>query len=483
MTEDARPPGRSQDSLTILAVDDDENALFALSSLLEQQGFTVVTAARGDQALRRAREDPPDIALLDVMMPGMTGFELARAFQEDPSLRAVPIVFLTAQSEDEVLPELRAGAVDYIKKPFRRDELLQRIALLMRMRSLYAELERTTAENRELRGRAAERAQFGNIIGKSRPIQEIFVLLEKLRDTTVPVLITGESGTGKELIAQAVHYHSPRREQPFIAQNCSALNENLLESELFGHVRGAFSGATRDKPGLFEVADGGTFFLDELGEMSPALQVKLLRVLQDGSFTPVGSTKMKRVDVRVIAATNRNLEEMIRRGTFREDLYYRLNVVTITLPPLRERSGDVPLLVDFFLGHIARRPGAIQKRFSTEALRCLSAFHWPGNIRQLENEVERATIMSGSQAIIEVADLSPAVRGEPIAIAHAEAPVGGQDPLPKLREATLALERRLIEEALGRTANNKSEAARLLGISRSNLIAKVQEYGGGEEAE
>jgi transcriptional regulator with PAS, ATPase and Fis domain len=292
------------------------------------------------------------------------------------------------------------------------------------------------------------------------------------------VLITGESGTGKEVVATALHAHGLRKDKPFVVQNCSAFNENLLESELFGHVRGAFTGAVRDKQGLFEVADGGTFFLDELGEMSPALQVKLLRVLQDGTFMPVGGTKQKQVDVRIIAATNRNLEEMVAKGAFREDLYYRLNVVNLRLPPLRERLGDVPLLVDSFLGKLSRKTGMPKKSVSPEAMVALETFSWPGNIRQLENELQRAQVMSGKDGAIDIGCLSPSVASAAnnvdSRIARAVEPADAE---VKLKDALDSVERNMIAAALNRCGGNKSEAARQLGISRSNLIAKAQSFG------
>jgi transcriptional regulator with PAS, ATPase and Fis domain len=303
-------------------------------------------------------------------------------------------------------------------------------------------------------------------------MQDLYQIMAKVIDSDVPVLITGESGTGKEMVATALHANGLRKDKAFVVQNCSAFNENLLESELFGHVKGSFTGAVRDKQGLFEIADGGTFFLDELGEMSPALQVKLLRVLQDGTFMPVGGTKQKRVDVRVIAATNRNLEEMVQKGTFREDLYYRLNVVNLRLPPLRERVGDVPLLVQFFLSKIAAKSNQSVKSIDSDAMSALEAFRWPGNIRQLENEIQRACVMSGKDTAINRSCLSQLV-------CSATASEGSLvlSPDKPLKDVLARVEREMIEQALARCEGNKSEAARQLGISRSNLIAKSQEYG------
>jgi transcriptional regulator with PAS, ATPase and Fis domain len=323
----------------------------------------------------------------------------------------------------------------------------------------------------------AEHFAFDTIIGRSQSMAELYRIMSKVVETDVPVLITGESGTGKEVVATALHAHGPRHDKPFVVQNCSAFNENLLESELFGHVKGAFTGASRDKQGLFEVADGGTFFLDELGEMSPALQVKLLRVLQDGSFMPVGGTKQKRVDVRIIAATNRNLEEMVEKGTFREDLYYRLNVVNLRLPPLRDRAGDVPLLVDFFLAKMVTKTGSPKKAVSADAMVALESYAWPGNIRQLENELQRAQVMSGKDALIDLSCLSPSVVNSARVGTKAAQPVNSPEGEARLKDVLDSVERDMILAALKRCDGNKSEAARQLGISRSNLIAKAQNFG------
>jgi transcriptional regulator with PAS, ATPase and Fis domain len=338
----------------------------------------------------------------------------------------------------------------------------------MRTQKLYSELRSVTRMNTELASRAAERHSFANLIGKSSSMRDIYALIEKVADSHVPILITGESGTGKELVASAVHYNSSRKGRAFVVQNCSAFNENLLESELFGHLKGSFSGAIRDKQGLFEVADGGTFFLDELGEMSVALQAKLLRVLQDGTFMPVGATKQRKVDVRVVAATNRNLQEMVSKGTFREDLFYRLNVVNIRIPPLRERKVDIPLLIEHFL----RKHGAgSQKSVEQETLRILSDFDWPGNIRQLENEIERLILMAGKGELITPDLISPAI------LSHGKENARGRRVEGKLKDAVENLERNMILDTLEKLDWNKSEAAKVLGISRSNLIAKVQAYG------
>ncbi len=456
----------------VLVVDDNEDGLFALEQVLQKNGFSTVTAGNGADALRRIEAENPDLILLDVNMPGMDGFEVTKRIKADAAMRYIPVVLVTANDSSEALiAGLENGADDYVRRPFDSGELMARLAAVMRTRRLYEELQRSNRVTAELRSRESERACFANIIGASQIMRDLFALLDKVRDSDVPVLITGESGTGKELIASALHYHSPRKNKPFVIQNCSAFNDNLLESELFGHVRGAFTGAVRDKQGLFEVADGGTFFLDELGEMSPALQVKLLRVLQDGTFMPVGATKTKKVDVRIIAATNRDLKQMVAAGTFREDLYYRLNVISVRIPPLRERRVDIPLLAAHFLKVIAERSKSPVKALSVDALRVLSDYHWPGNIRELENEIERLVLMAGSSSVIDADLISAHLRERPLP------PAQGRRLEGNLKDAIENVERNMIQSALERAKGNRSEAAKELGISRSNLIAKVKSYG------
>jgi two-component system response regulator HupR/HoxA len=463
-------------SIKILAVDDNHEGLFALEQLLLARGFSVITASSGTETLEKAESERPDLILLDVVMPEPNGYEVAKRLKAHPELRYTPVVLLTGKDElKDVLHGFEQGADDYICKPYQSAELVARVHAALRVRKLYTELRDVRVANRHLQARLKEEFAFSTIIGKSPAMGALYQVMTKVIDSDVPVLVTGESGTGKEMVATALHANGPRKDKAFVVQNCSAFNENLLESELFGHVKGAFTGAMRDKQGLFEVADGGTFFLDELGEMSPALQVKLLRVLQDGTFLPVGGTKQKKVDVRIIAATNRNLEEMVEKGTFRQDLYYRLNVVNLLLPPLRERVGDVPLLVQFFVSKIATKSNQSPKTMSPDAMAALEAYSWPGNIRQLENEIQRAYVMSGKDAEITRAHLSPAVVEQKSNVIQSGGPVEG-DGRP-LKEILEGVEREMIKQALVRCAGNKSEAARQLGISRSNLIAKAQEYG------
>ncbi|MBX7136737.1 MAG: sigma-54 dependent transcriptional regulator [Oligoflexia bacterium] len=452
----------------ILAVDDNQEALFALEALLRDAGYEVITAASGTETIAKITAENPDLVLLDVVMPRPDGYEVTAQVKADPVLRYIPIVLLTSKdSLDDVIHGLEQGADDYIKKPFRKEELLARVHAVLRTRQLYQELRDSNRLRSELQQRLSEKYNYANIVGRSAKMKALFETLEKVKDAEVPVLVSGESGTGKELVATALHYSSRRREKSLVVQNCSAFNENLLESELFGHVKGAFSGALKDKQGLFEIADGGTFFLDELGEMSLALQARLLRVLEDGSFIPVGATHPKKVDVRIVAATNRNLKEMVSKGTFREDLFYRLNVVPIELPPLRERREDIPHLVEHFLALVNSKRGSA-KVFSPEALEALCDYGWPGNIRELRNEIERATLLSSADCIGAEA-LSPQ-------ILSAKA-LGAAGSAGTLGAAVQDLEKKMLLSTLTRLAWNKSEAARELGISRSSLIAKVQAFG------
>jgi transcriptional regulator with PAS, ATPase and Fis domain len=334
----------------------------------------------------------------------------------------------------------------------------------------------TEAGHRDRRHGPPDRAEvfrysYEHIIGRSRPMLELYRLLDKIIDSDSTVLVQGDNGTGKELVAKAIHFNSRRKDRRFVAQNCSAFNDNLLDSELFGHRKGAFTGAVADKQGLFEVADGGTFFLDEIGDMSPSLQVKLLRVLQEGMFLPVGGTEVRKVDVRVIAATNRDLKRMVEQGEFREDLYYRINVIALTLPALRERKDDIPALVDHFLRKFAKGRRLKIKRLAKSCLDRLSDYSWPGNIRELENEIERLVVLSGDDRIIQEDLLSARIRQE--------APTGDHGPLVQpnsLPDAVQALERNLIYEVLKKTHWNKTKAARELRISRRNLIRKVSQY-------
>lgn len=337
--------------------------------------------------------------------------------------------------------------------------------------TLHKEISLREDRINELNKELGIRYKYDSMIGKSKPMQDVYALLDKIKNTESTVMIQGENGTGKELIAKAIHYNSPRADKIFVTQNCSAFNDNLLDSELFGHVKGSFTGAVKDKKGLFEVSDGGTFFLDEIGDTSPSMQVKLLRVIQEGTFIPVGATEPRKVDVRILAATNKDLKDMVEKGLFREDLYYRINVISITVPPLRDRKEDIPLLCEHFLNKCAQEKNIKPKVMTKRALEKIFDYSWPGNIRELENEMERVTVLAGAESKITVDMLSARIReyGE-------RSKVQGVRIQGKLRDALEELEREMIREGLKRTGWNKSRLAKELGISRAGLINKVEKY-------
>jgi two-component system response regulator HupR/HoxA len=338
--------------------------------------------------------------------------------------------------------------------------------------TLHVEISSREDRISELNKELGNRFRYDNMIGKSKPMQSLYALLDKIKFADSTVMIQGENGTGKELIAKSIHYNSNRKDKAFVIQNCSAFNDNLLESELFGHIKGSFTGALKDKKGLFEMADKGTFFLDEIGDTSPQMQVKLLRVLQEGTFTPVGSTEMRKVDVRIVAATNRNLREMVEQGTFREDLFYRLNVINIRVPPLRERKEDIPVLVEHFLAKIAEQSARPKKQLMGRTVEKLYDYPWPGNVRELQNEIERLCVLTGEDGKISHEILSPKILelGE-------KSKVQGSRLHGKLKDALEDLEREMIKDGLRRTGWNKSKLAKELGISRAGLIMKVEKYG------
>jgi two-component system NtrC family response regulator len=376
---------------TILIVDDEKNYLVILEDLLSEEGYQVLTADQAQRALDVFRSHDLDLLITDMKMPGMDGMALLeQVIAQNPDF---PVVMMTAfGSVEKAVACMKKGAFDYILKPFKNEELKLTIRKAI-------EHYRLIRRNRELSEQLQDRYQFDNIIGKSAPMRRIFQLIEKVAPSKATVLVTGESGTGKELIARSIHFNSLRRVQPFISVNCGALPETLLESELFGHEKGAFSGAISQRKGRFELADEGTLFLDEVSEMSPHLQVKLLRVLQEMEFERVGGATTLKVDVRVVAASNRDLKEEVATGGFRADLFYRLNVVHIHLPPLRERPDDIPLLVNHFLGKHTRGDHEPPLRIAPEALRTLFEYPWPGNVRELENVIERTVILSSNEQI------------------------------------------------------------------------------------
>ncbi|MEB2310800.1 MAG: sigma-54 dependent transcriptional regulator [Sorangiineae bacterium] len=442
----------------ILVVDDESNARNALAELLKEEGYSVETAADGFKGLSRFHEFGPDLVLTDLKMPGMDGIELLGKVREaDPD---VSVIVTTAFGAVETaVTAMRAGALDYLTKPINIDELL-----IVLERAL--EQSRLRREAHALRSQLAERYRFDNVIGSSPKMQQVFKTVAQVAPSRATILLTGESGTGKELIAAAIHHRSPRAGGPFVKLHCAALAESLLESELFGHERGAFTGADRRREGRFEQADGGTLFLDEIGEISASTQVKLLRVLQEHEFERVGGNQTVRVDVRVIAATNRELKQQVAEGKFREDLFYRLNVINIHLPSLRERTSDVPALATHFLEHYARENQKPITRFSDAALSRLVGYDWPGNVRELENVVERAVVLAeGAQ--IEPAHLPPEV--EPTIETRAA---------PLIPGANMAdIERFAILSTLEAQGGSTSRAADVLGISVRKIQYKLQEYG------
>jgi two-component system NtrC family response regulator len=376
---------------TILIVDDEKNYLLVLEALLVDAGYEVITSGSATEALEISMSHDLDLVITDMRMPGLDGMEfLAQLRSRQPDM---PVIMMTAYATVEKAVEaMKRGAFDYITKPFKNEELILTIRKAI-------EMHRLKQENRLLSRELQERFKFGNIVGKSKVMRQVYEIIEKVAQTRASVLISGESGTGKELIARAIHFNSPRRDKPFISVNCSALSETLLESELFGHERGAFTGAVTQRKGRFELAHGGTLFLDEVGDMSPALQVKLLRVLQEMKFERVGGTKTLQVDARLVTASNRELEREVELGRFREDFYYRLKVVHIKVPPLRERRDDIPLLVHHFLEKAAKANAIPVKSVSQEALKYLYQYDWIGNVRELENVIERAVILCDADDI------------------------------------------------------------------------------------
>ena len=448
----------------LLVVDDEPTQREMLTSILERAGYRVSVAADGQQAVRRLEAQHFDLMLTDQKMPGMDGLELLdRARAQIPDL---PVVLMTAYgSVSSAVEAMKRGAADYLTKPFERDELLLVLSKVLRHRRLEDEVA-------ALHGVLRDRYRLGGLIGSAPAMQEIFDLVGRVAHTDVPVLIQGESGTGKELVAAAIHEASRRSSGPFVAMNCAAVPETLLESEFFGHERGAFTGAVRARPGRFRQAHGGTIFLDEIGAMRVDLQAKLLRALQDQKIQPLGSTGSVQVDVRILAATGENLEVAIREKRFREDLYYRLNVVPITLPPLRERREDIPLLLDHFLSKAVRKFEKEPVGASSELLERLQMYSWPGNVRELENCVERMVLLARS-AHLTPADLPPNIR-------RGTEPGEEVDDLFQLPAAGVRLqelERHLIVQALERTRGALGPAARLLGISYKTLQYRVRKYG------
>ncbi len=452
----------------MLVVDDDSGARGLLQEIFQREGYDVAVAARGADALRLAQGRAFDIVLSDVRLPDIDGIEVLRRLRkEHPD---TTVILITAFATVEMaIRALHEGAYDYVRKPFQVEEVRRCVARAMERRRA---LRERAAQPRE----PAPRGAAPPIIGANPAMVELYKLALRVAATKSSVLIQGESGTGKELIARTIHHHSPRRDRPFVAVNCSSFSETLLESELFGHVKGAFTGATERRPGLFLEANNGTVFLDEVGDMSLAMQAKLLRVLQEHELKPVGGTETVPVDVRVVAATHRDLEEMVRSARFREDLYYRLNVVGLKVPPLRDRPDDIPILAGYFLARFGEQSGRPIRGFAPSAMAALVAYGWPGNVRELENVIDRAVALA-TGPVVEESDLPEKVAG-PAPRATAEAPGPGQALLgltdrPHLDEVI----RQYVLGVLAETGGNKSEAARVLGVPRRTLYRMIERFG------
>ena len=448
----------------LLFIDDETELRTLMAERLRERGFEVTEAGSGEAALELLDQFAFDILIADLRLPGIDGAAVVEAaVGRYPSI--VALVITGYGTVRDAVDAIKRGASDFIAKPFQFDELMHHLE-----RSL--EQSRLSSENAYLRSQLEERHQFGGILGRSRPMQALFQMLDTVARSSSTILVTGETGTGKEVVARAIHHNSPRRAKRFVALNCSAIPETLLEAELFGHVRGAFTGAVGTRQGRFEQAHKGTLFLDEVGTMSVALQSKVLRALQEREFERVGDNQTIKVDVRVIAATNSDLLGMVAEGTFREDLYYRLNVIPLDLPPLRERRDDIPILATHFLQKFA--PGDAV-HVSQSAMRVLMAYHWPGNVRQLENAVERAIALGGGREEIDIGDLPPEVQSE-----HESAPAPSMD-LPEegldLPAHLAAVERDLVRRALDRTGGNRNKAADLLRIKRTTLVEKLRRMG------
>jgi DNA-binding NtrC family response regulator len=463
----------------ILVIDDDPAVRDILEAFLTSKGFEVTLAPDGESGVALLKERRFDGYLVDLVLPGMGGLEVLKEIA--PLHPHLPAIVITGHGAIETAVEaIKLGAFDYITKPFVLEELL-----LVVQRAL--DFTRLKQENLSLKRQLKQRYEFHGLIGTSPQMQKVYSLIKKIADTDATVLIQGESGTGKELIAKTIHFNSSRAQHPFVPFNCAAIPRDLLESELFGHERGAFTGAINTRIGRFERANGGTILLDEIGELHPSFQVKLLRVLQEREFERVGGTKTIKVDVRILAATNKNLEEETKAGNFREDLFYRLNVIPLHIPPLRERKEDIPLLTDYFVHHFARKRKREPVRILPEVLRIFMEYPWPGNVRELENLIERMVILC-EDGVISIQDLpqrfhdlvgippSPAADPflpEPEKTREFILPEGGIN----LNSLVEELEKNLIDQAIHKARGVKSKAAELLGLKRTTLVEKMKKYG------
>jgi DNA-binding NtrC family response regulator len=446
---------------SILLVDDEEKILKSLGRALRDAGHEVLETTSPRDAQRLLAERPFDVLVVDNVMTQLSGLELIREYvASSPEGERAQILMMTAHATvQSALEAMKLGALDYLQKPFEIDELLVVVGRAL-------EHQRLRTEHRYLRSERDEQFDHYGIIGRSRAMEEIIDRAERVAETKSTVLITGETGTGKELVARAIHDRSAQRDMPLIKVNCAAIPESLLESDLFGHVRGAFTGAATTRRGKFALADGGTIFLDEIGTMSGALQSKLLRVLQEREFEPLGSERTEKVDVRVIAATNRDLRQMVAEGRFQEDLFYRLNVIPIELPPLRERREDIPALVDHFLRKHAQRTGRRVDRIDEGALAALQQYDWPGNVRELENTIERAVVLS----------VGPVISARAVSVVGAAAPQSSGLPSLRLRQNIEWVERETIRRALESARGVKKDAAELMGISQRALSYYLNKY-------
>ena len=450
------------DQIKILVVDDEENIRFAVSNILSTNGYLVDTAPNGEDAFLELKKQPYDFVICDIQMPKMDGRELLRALQHN-GIETTVIMMSAYGTIDSALESIKAGAYDYITKPFKPDELILTVKKAEERLKLYR-------ENLTLKKAVAKEYDFSAIIGKSEKILNVLNEIKKVAGLKTTVLITGESGTGKELVAKAIHYNSDRKNKPFISINCGAIPENLLESELFGYAKGAFTGAYASKRGLFEAADGGTLFLDEIGEMPFSLQVKLLRAIEQSQIFRIGDTKSITIDVRFLAATSKDLSDEVKNGKFRDDLYYRLNVFNIKLPPLRERREDIPLLATAFLTRNAANFSKSIKGFDESVIDLFMKNAWYGNVRELENVIERACILTEKELIM------PEVIPDTIQSQNSMFPAGTESGF-SIKQAQKKYEVELINKALKETSGNKTRAAQLLEISLRALMYKLKEYG------
>ena len=454
---------------SILIIDDEKSMCEFLSIMLQKEGYRVKFATNPKEGLSLLQHDIFDLALIDIRMPGMDGLSVLKEIRQNSPETAVIMITAYASTKTAV-QAIKDGAYDYLTKPFKNNEEIKLI--------IHSALEkkRLQEENVILKRELSAKYGLGNILGKSSQMQEIFSLIKKIANSRSTALITGESGTGKELVARAIHFHSNQRNEPFVTINCGGMPEGLLESELFGHVKGAFTGAIANKKGLFEAAHQGTLFLDEIASTPPSIQIKLLRVLQDQEVRRVGANEGSKVDVRIVAATNKDLSEAVQEGTFREDLYYRLNVIPINIPPLRERIGDIPILVQHFLEVYAKKNGFrhLDTRPSTDVIRILTSYHWPGNVRELENAIERAVALGDGESL-RPEDLPDNVL-YPI-YQPCESTRLDMDQGVDLEKAIEEMETRLITQALKKTQGNKSKAAELLNLSFRSFRYKLQKYG------